>query len=48
VLHGGDPIRYLTALFRNYNAVAAAPADWLPWTYERALARLAPQRAAAA
>jgi transposase len=48
VLHGGDPIRYLTALFRNYNAVAAAPADWLPWTYQRTLDRLEPQRAAAA
>ena len=48
VLHRGDPIRYLTALFRNYNAVAAAPADWLPWSYERALARLEPRRAAAA
>jgi transposase len=48
VLHRGDPIRYLTALFANDKAVATAPADWLPWTYERALARLDPQRAAAA
>jgi transposase len=47
-LHHGDPIRYLTALFANDNAVAAAPADWLPWTYERTLARLEPRRAAAA
>lgn len=39
-LHGGDPFRYLTALFTNYKAVAAAPADWLPWNYEHALARL--------
>jgi hypothetical protein len=36
----GDPFRYLTALFTNYKAVAAAPADWLPWNYEDALARL--------
>jgi transposase len=48
VLHRGDPIRYLTALFANDKAVAAAPHDWLPWTYEKALARLEPQRAAAA
>jgi hypothetical protein len=40
VLHGGDPIRYLTALFKNYKAVAATPADWLPWNYESALARV--------
>jgi len=39
-LHHGDPFRYLTALFTNYKAVAAAPADWLPWNYEQTLARL--------
>jgi len=33
-LHRGDPFRYITALFTNYKAVAAAPADWLPWNYE--------------
>lgn len=27
VLHGGDPIRYLTALFENDKAIAAAPAS---------------------
>jgi hypothetical protein len=48
VLHRGDPIRYLTALFANDKAVAAAPADWLPWTYEKTLARRAPRQAAAA
>lgn len=48
VLHGRDPICYLTALFENYNAVAAAPADWLPWSYERTLARTEPLLAAAA
>jgi transposase len=39
-LHGGDPFRYLTALFENYKDVEAAPAEWLPWNYEVALARL--------
>jgi transposase len=48
VLHRGDPIRYLTALFANETAVASAPADWLPWTYERTLARREPRQAAAA
>jgi transposase len=48
VLHRGDPIRYLTALFANHKAVASAPADWLPWTYERTLARREPRQAAAA
>jgi len=39
-LHRGDPFRYLTALFTNHKAVADAPADWLPWNYEDAVARL--------
>ena len=47
-LHGGDPFRYLTALFTNYKAVAAAPADWLPWNYQAALARLEQRPARAA
>jgi transposase len=47
-LHHGDPLRYLTALFTNYKAVAAAPADWLPWNYEQTLARLHQRRASAA
>lgn len=47
-LHGGNPFRYLTALFENHKAVAAAPADWLPWNYERALAGLATRQVAAA
>jgi len=47
-LHGGDPFRYLTALFTNYKAVAAAPADWLPWNYEDALARVRQRNALAA
>lgn len=48
LLHGGDPFRYLTALFTNYKAVAAAPAEWLPWNYEAALARLDQRHASAA
>jgi transposase len=40
LLHRGDPLRYLTALFTNYKAVANAPADWLPWNYADALAHL--------
>ena len=47
-LHRGDPFRYLTALFTNYKAIAAAPKDWLPWNYEEALARLDPRHAQAA
>jgi transposase len=47
-LHRGDPFRYLTALFTNYKAVAAAPADWLPWNYEDTLARLGQRHALAA
>jgi hypothetical protein len=47
-LHRGDPFRYLTALFTNYKAVAAAPADWLPWNYEDTLTRLDQRHAQAA
>jgi hypothetical protein len=47
-LHRGDPFRYLTALFTHHKAVAAAPHDWLPWNYERALTRLEPRHARAA
>jgi transposase len=47
-LHRGDPFRYLTALFTNYKAVAAAPKDWLPWNYEEALACLDQRHAQAA
>jgi hypothetical protein len=47
-LHRGDPFRYLTALFSNDKAVAASPADWLPWNYEKALARRDHPTAAAA
>jgi transposase len=47
-LHRGDPFHYLTALFTNYNAVAAAPADWLPWNYRDTLARRDHRHASAA
>ena len=48
MLHRGDPFRYLTALFTHYKAVEATPADWLPWNYEDALARLDQRHAHAA
>jgi transposase len=32
-----DPYDYLTQLQRNAERVAAAPADWLPWTYQQQL-----------
>jgi len=48
MLHHGDPFHYLTALFTHYKAVAAAPADWLPWNYKEALARLEQRSAFAA
>lgn len=41
LLHGGNPVRYLTALLVHYKQVEAAPQDWLPWNYEAALSRLA-------
>ena len=46
-LRGDNPFEYLTAVLRNEKAVAANPADWLPWTYRDTLARLAPQRGSA-
>ena len=39
-LHGQNPSEYLTALLRNYNAVAEKPVDWMPWNYRRTLADL--------
>jgi hypothetical protein len=46
-LHGENPFDYLTALQRNYKAVAEKPADWMPWTYKHTLARLQPTTLAA-
>jgi hypothetical protein len=45
-LHGENPFDYLVALFEHEADVAAAPADWLPWTYRATLAALAAKRAA--
>lgn len=38
-LRGVNPFEYLTAVLRNEKAVAASPADWMPWTYRDTLAR---------
>jgi hypothetical protein len=49
-LHRQNPFHYLTALQRNYKAVAEKPADWMPWNYNQTLADLkakAPQHPAA-
>ena len=35
------PFDYLVALLRHHKDVERAPADWMPWTYSQALARLA-------
>jgi transposase len=34
-----DPFHYLTELLRHPRELAAAPKDWLPWTYRATLAR---------
>jgi hypothetical protein len=39
-LHHQNPFEYLTALQRNYKAVADKPADWMPWNYKHTLAGL--------
>ena len=36
---GADPFHYLTTLQTHAAALAAAPQDWLPWTYRDTLAR---------
>jgi hypothetical protein len=41
-LNGQAPYEYLVALLRHYEAVAAAPAEWMPWGYADALARAEP------
>jgi len=38
---GADPFHYLTTLQTHAGALAAAPQDWLPWTYSDTLARAA-------
>lgn len=47
-LHGENPLAYLIALFQHEADLAAAPADWLPWTYRATLATLVARRARAA
>ena len=39
-LNGANPFDYLVALQRRYDEVAEHPADWMPWNYQEALARL--------
>ena len=36
-----NPFEYLTALNRHADALASRPADWMPWTYQDTLAKLA-------
>jgi transposase len=40
-LCGADPFDYFTALQRHAEAVAEAPAAWLPWSYKETLQSLA-------
>ena len=35
-----EPFDYLVALQRHATALAASPADWMPWNYQATLARL--------
>jgi hypothetical protein len=39
-LNGESPFDYPVALQRHYEAVATAPADWMPWSYGETAARL--------
>jgi hypothetical protein len=38
VLHGQNPLAYLTALMSHPQAIAAAPSAWMPWNYRETLA----------
>jgi len=42
-----DAFRYLAAVLKHRESVAAAPDDWLPWTWEETLRRLALDRSGA-
>jgi transposase len=35
-----QPFEYLVALLRHHEEVAKAPAEWMPWNYQEAVARL--------
>jgi transposase len=39
-LNGVDPFDYLVTLQRHAEEVAVCPADWMPWNYHNALARI--------
>ena len=39
-LNGESPFDYLVAVQRHHEAAAAAPADWMPWSYRKTAARL--------
>ena len=39
-LNGEDPFDTLVALQRHHEAVAGAPADWMPWSFRETAARL--------
>ena len=40
-LNGIQPFDYLVALMRHHEQVAAAPADWMPWSYGDTIAQFA-------
>ena len=40
-LSGANPFDYLVALQRHAAHVKAAPGEWMPWNFSKALARLA-------
>jgi transposase len=42
-----NPFDYMTALLRNAGRLAREPAQWMPWNYSMAPARLAPASAPA-
>jgi hypothetical protein len=39
-LNAMSPFEYLVALQRYHDKVADCPADWMPWNYREALAKL--------
>jgi transposase len=39
-LNSVQPFEYLVALLRHHDKAAEAPAEWMPWNYREALARL--------
>ena len=47
-LNETNPFDYLVALQRHHEDVARNPGDWMPWSYQEALARLAVQPSSSA